>query len=590
MPHSSRLRSLLVALLAGALAPSSALAAPPPNDARAAAETLTTSVTGRTLAEATVEPGEVLTCGANTYNMTVWFRYTASASGHVTIDVPIFHRAVSVFRGTATTSAGCAASETAGSSIEVAVRAGEVLLVQIGRLPAAAAFNYSLTLSFGAAPANDDRAAASTISGPAIDQTFQLTNATTEPGEGLTCEGVGYDTTIWFRWTAPAAGSATVKQTVGARALSVYRGGTQSCATTNDRELSFAGLAAGETLLIQLGRGPGATTFSARLQITFTPPLATVTPTPTPAPLVRPPNDMRADARPLTPPSGTTSGSLANGTTEPSEKLTCRPPDLGITAFDRTVWFTFTAPARGALKVRVPTASRIIAGYRGTRVYCAADTFTIPVISRGEVVRLQLGRQASATKGFTYQLDYWFAPSPDQDGDGYDSGGQDCNDNDRRINPDALDKPGDGIDQNCDGADTRRSRQVEITLRVRSSDKDAHGHVVAPDQRPVVGVRYVGTGRVAAGATVTLRCYGDGCRRKKQTKVLRHAGTVRFTRPLRRLDKNRDRFTSVSLEVSITYPKARGQYSNWTVTRGRPSTPRKNLCTFPPYGRVAKCR
>jgi len=45
---------------------------------------------------------------------------------------------------------------------------------------------------------------------------------------------------------------------------------------------------------------------------------------------------------------------------------------------------------------------------------------------------------------------------PDVDKDGYPAqvcGGQDCDDSDPAIHPDAVDIPNDGIDQNCDGVD-----------------------------------------------------------------------------------------------------------------------------------------
>lgn len=52
------------------------------------------------------------------------------------------------------------------------------------------------------------------------------------------------------------------------------------------------------------------------------------------------------------------------------------------------------------------------------------------------------------------------APPTDNDGDGYqatcDGYGpeEDCNDSDPNINPGATDVPGDGIDQDCNGADS----------------------------------------------------------------------------------------------------------------------------------------
>lgn len=45
------------------------------------------------------------------------------------------------------------------------------------------------------------------------------------------------------------------------------------------------------------------------------------------------------------------------------------------------------------------------------------------------------------------------APFVDSDLDGYEAG-EDCDDEDPDVHPGAEDPPGDGIDQDCDGADS----------------------------------------------------------------------------------------------------------------------------------------
>jgi len=65
----------------------------------------------------------------------------------------------------------------------------------------------------------------------------------------------------------------------------------------------------------------------------------------------------------------------------------------------------------------------------------------------------------------------------DNDGDGYTTGGGDCNDNDKSINPDAIEICGDGIDQDCDGKDESCMAAPPAPTGVVASDGTLSGKV-----------------------------------------------------------------------------------------------------------------
>src|SRR3954452_15446936 len=86
MGAMTAVRSVPLALVLLALAPAAALAAPPPNDARADATTIAAlpSTQSATTAEPTVEPFEPRSpCFCNAGS--VWYRYVAATSGRLVL-------------------------------------------------------------------------------------------------------------------------------------------------------------------------------------------------------------------------------------------------------------------------------------------------------------------------------------------------------------------------------------------------------------------------------------------------------------------------------------------------------------------------
>jgi hypothetical protein len=122
----------------------------------------------------------------------------------------------------------------------------------------------------------------------------------------------------------------------------------------------------------------------------------------------------------------------------------------------------------------------------------------------------------------------------DLDRDGFIQPG-DCNDNEARVHPNAIDTPGDGIDQNCDGNDA---------LFPRLGSSIGASWSFKPFRFTRLYVR-----RVAAGSTIKLHCQGRHCPFTRwRTRIGKERALVSVLGALR--TGNLARGTSIVVRVS----------------------------------------
>jgi PKD repeat protein len=348
---------------------------PPVNDAFTGAVTLPEpAIYGYTYSntsEATAEAGEPAHAGSPARH-SLWYRYTASTTGHTTLDTCVESTRstrLAVYRGTAVSAlaavaasgpvAGCAGG--LGARVTFATTAGTSYMIAVDDSGGAAFFG----LRAQTAPANDDRANAQALSsydGYATSGT--TTAATREAGEPDHAHASG-TASVWFTWTPTQTRDVTLdtcQYTYFDTALAVYTAagpGLDEVASNDDGPGCASGgslvrfhAIAGTTYNIAVD-GHGGSTGTFFLTLGFAPD-----------------NDDRANATRVTP-TGDSYVSTRAATREAGEPQHAGNPG------GHSVWFRFTATRAGTVPIDTCGSSfdTLLA------VYTADDAALTPVVS-----------------------------------------------------------------------------------------------------------------------------------------------------------------------------------------------------------------
>ena len=200
-------------------------AAPPANDSFAGAITLSTqdaTRTGDTNDGATLEAGEAGILGGDDPlgGASVWYRWTAPVTGRVTLDTATstFDTLLGVYSGGSLGGLSYVAGNDdtkvpPTSLIRFSAVAGTIYSIRVdGFAEATGTINLHLHEVLPAAsPANDNFANAITLSGMNASRSGDTNaGAGLESGEATVVAGEAAAVSVWYSWTAPATGTATI--------------------------------------------------------------------------------------------------------------------------------------------------------------------------------------------------------------------------------------------------------------------------------------------------------------------------------------------------------------------------------------------
>lgn len=425
----------------------------PPNDDFAAAAVvpaLPYADTQNTI-RATNEVGEPSSSCGCTYNC-VWYAYTAVSDGWVKASTAgtSFTAGLAVYTGpdlAALAPGGCYPwpyvyydyEDSNAVGLTAAVTAGTTYYFQVGGGWSPYDFAYAGTLDFqltqGHSP-NDDFADAAIVTALPYTDAEYTSDATVEMDEPSSCPGLSGSKSVWYAYTPSEDGllAADTRGSGGSSGFAVYTGSSldllANIACSDQAHKVIFPVTADTVYYFQVD-GYDTTTGALHFHLEVAPP--------------RPVNDDFADmlivpAVPYLDVRNTTAA-----TDEIGEPSTCG-------RVSGAVWYAYTAPADGHLRVRTDRC--------GVVVYAGAGLASLsPLACDGRVAV-----QANTTYYFQVDGDYQdggeaafvLEDDPDYDGDGIDDAVDNCP---GVSNADQFDVDRDGIGDACDDAD------IELHLR-----------------------------------------------------------------------------------------------------------------------------
>lgn len=332
----------------------------------------------------TVEPGEPVHFSNGGQGHSVWWRWTAVTNGELRVSATGPNIIVAPYIGASVSNLTPVARS--GGSVTFSVVSGATYRLAVDNL-LGGYFSFDLDLDFtpGTSPANDDFANRELLTGNYLTFSGTTFGATREFGEPYNAGDYygGSGRSVWWTWTAPNSCRLALSAEHSGARFEIYTG-------TNVSSLTQVGGAvvdatAGTTYHIKLDSAEAPFTTALRLEAV--------------ARIVASSNNGFASRAALGSSSIAIIESNAGANKEPGE------PNHGNNPGGQSVWFTWTAPNNGIVKIRVEGGGQLfyplLGVYSGMSlnelVHLGQAAFAYPYFSVPEVT-------LNVTNGTTLQI------------------------------------------------------------------------------------------------------------------------------------------------------------------------------------------